>query len=97
MKNVSLPIHEPRKCNTSMTDFRFHKTITYVMSPKTADGDLQTDFTTSISNSILQDDLKIKQNGNNKGRLYIQLNNIMLPKSFKDKKAFPSIRIYNQY
>ena len=86
MKNVLLSIHEPRKSDTSMSVFRFHKKITYVISPKTADGDLQTDFTTSISDSILQDDLKIQQNGDNKGRLYIQLNNIMLL-TFKDKKT----------
>ena len=87
MKNILLSIQEPRKSDTSMSDFRFHKIITYVISPKTADGDLQTDFTTSISDSILQDDLKILENGNNKGRLYIQLNNIMLPTSFKDKNT----------
>ena len=89
MKNVILAIHEPRiqkSDTTTMTDFRFHKKVTYIVAPKTAYGDLQTDFTTSISDSILQDDLKMLQNGSNKGQLYIQLNSIMLPTSFKDKK-----------
>ena len=86
MKNVLLSIQEPLKSDTNLSDFRFHKNITYIVSPKTASGDLQTDFARSISDSVLQDDLKSLQNGNNKGQLFIQLNNIMLPTSFKDKQ-----------
>ena len=68
-----------------MTDFRFHKKITYIISPKPANDDLQTDFTSSISDEVLQADLKVLQDGSNKGQLYVQLTNIMLPTSFKDK------------
>ena len=89
MKNVILSIHEPRiqkPDHTRMTDFRFNKKITYIISPKTASDDLQTDFTSSISDEVLQADLKALQDGSNKGDLYIQLTNIMVPTSFKDKK-----------
>ena len=88
MKNVILAIHESRLQVTDtsrMTDFRFHKKITYIISPKPANDDLQTDFTSSISDEVLQADLKAIQEGDTKGQLYIQLTNIMIPTSFKDK------------
>ena len=87
MKNVILSIHEPRTRVGvgKMSDFRFHRKITYIISPKPANDDLQTDFTSSISDEILQADLKTMQEGDSKGQLYIQLTNIMIPTSFKDK------------
>ena len=87
MKNVILSIHEPRTRTSTfkMSDFRFHSKITYIISPKPANDDLQTDFTSSISDEILQADLKAIQEGDNKGQLYIQLTNVMIPTSFKDK------------
>ena len=88
MKNVILAIHEPRirsHAVSKMTDFKFNSKIKYIISPKPANDDLQTDFTSSISDEVLQADLKAIQDGDHKGQLYIQLTNIMIPTSFKDK------------
>ena len=85
IKNIILSVHEPRIPQHMMSGFKYHKKITDLVAANTSVGDILNNLTVIISDSILQDDLKDICKGCDKGQLYIQLERILKPTSFKDK------------